>query len=127
MPADGTLTACPHARTSARPASKAVLKASRFRGREEYGSASQLGQNRQCSGRAQDFRFAPKTRHPRVNEYTAYSRPQLLANAAIAASRLANEDKCEYRYRCDQQDGEDDGPYQRRKTGRHVVMVCHGE
>src|SRR5262245_38511948 len=28
-----------------RPASKAVLKSSRFRGREEYGSASQLGQN----------------------------------------------------------------------------------
>jgi len=24
------------------------------------------GQNRQCSGRAQDFRFAPKTRHLRV-------------------------------------------------------------
>src|SRR5215510_3434297 len=45
MPADGTLAACSHARTSARPASKAVLKSSRFRGREEYGSASQLGQN----------------------------------------------------------------------------------
>src|SRR5262249_35720927 len=26
---------------------------------------SQTGQNRQCSGRAQDFRFAPKTRHQR--------------------------------------------------------------
>src|SRR5215472_19359663 len=40
-------TSCllPHAGTSARPASKAVLKSSRFRGREEYGSASQLGQN----------------------------------------------------------------------------------
>ena len=46
MPADGTLAACSHARTSARPASKAVLKSSRFRGREEYGSASQLGQQR---------------------------------------------------------------------------------
>src|SRR5262249_27145052 len=44
MPADGTLAACSHARTSARPASKAVLKPSRFRGREEYRSASQLGQ-----------------------------------------------------------------------------------
>src|SRR6516165_4216947 len=46
MPADGTLAACFHARTSARPASMAVLKSSRFRGREEYGSASQLGQQR---------------------------------------------------------------------------------
>src|SRR5215813_11747534 len=45
MPADGTLAARSDARTSARPASKAVLKSSRFRGREEYGSASQLGQN----------------------------------------------------------------------------------
>src|SRR5262249_15577344 len=37
--ADGSLAACSHGRTSARPASKAVLKSSRFRGREEYGSA----------------------------------------------------------------------------------------
>src|SRR5262249_12117685 len=42
---DGTLAAYSRARTSAGPASKAVLKSSRFRGREEYGSASQLGQN----------------------------------------------------------------------------------
>src|SRR5262249_4821320 len=37
MPADGTLAAWSQPRTSARPASKAVLKSSRFRGREEYG------------------------------------------------------------------------------------------
>jgi len=28
---------------------------------------SQMGQNRSCSGRAQDFRFVPKTRHLRVH------------------------------------------------------------
>jgi hypothetical protein len=33
-----------------------------------------MGQNRQCSGRAQDFRFVPKTRHLRVNEYAPWAR-----------------------------------------------------
>jgi len=40
---------------------------------------------------------------------------------------LANKDKCKYGHRRDQQDGEDGGPYQRRKLARHVVVVCHGD
>jgi|SRR4029453_13497559 hypothetical protein len=63
MPADGTLAACPHARTSARPASKAVLKSSRFRGREEYGSASQLGQDRLSEECPRRVRFTSTNRH----------------------------------------------------------------
>jgi hypothetical protein len=38
---------------------------------------------------------------------------------------LANKDKHEYGHRCDQQDGEHDGPNQRRKRSRLFVMVCH--
>ena len=38
---------------------------------------------------------------------------------------LANKDKREYGHRCDQQDGEHDGPDQRRKRSRLFVMVCH--
>jgi hypothetical protein len=38
---------------------------------------------------------------------------------------LANKDKREYGHRCDQQDGEHDGPNQRRKRSRLFVMVCH--
>jgi len=30
------------------------------------------GQNRQCCGRAQHFRFVPKARHLRVNEYMPF-------------------------------------------------------
>jgi hypothetical protein len=38
---------------------------------------------------------------------------------------LANKDKREYGHRCDQKDGEHDGPNQRRKRSRLFVMVCH--
>jgi hypothetical protein len=38
---------------------------------------------------------------------------------------LANKDKREYGHRCDQQDGEHDGPNQRGKRSRLFVMVCH--
>src|SRR6516225_2507390 len=38
---------------------------------------------------------------------------------------LTNKDKREYGHRCDQQDGEHDGPNQRRKRSRLFVMVCH--
>jgi hypothetical protein len=38
---------------------------------------------------------------------------------------LANKDKREYGHRCDQQDGEYDGPNQRRKRSRLFMMVCH--
>ena len=38
---------------------------------------------------------------------------------------LANKDKREYGHRCDQQDGEHDGPNPRRKRSRLFVMVCH--
>jgi hypothetical protein len=38
---------------------------------------------------------------------------------------LANKDKHEYGHRCDQQDGEHDGPNQRRMRSRLFVMVCH--
>ena len=38
---------------------------------------------------------------------------------------LANKDKREYGHGCDQEDGEHDGPNQRRKRSRLFVMVCH--
>ena len=38
---------------------------------------------------------------------------------------LTNKDKREYGHRCDQQDGEHDGPNQRRKRSRLFIMVCH--
>jgi len=38
---------------------------------------------------------------------------------------LANKDKREYGHRCDQQNGEHDGPNQRRKRSRLFMMVCH--
>src|SRR5262245_29698263 len=41
------------------PLQRQSLKSSRFRGREEYGSASQLGQNPVLLWSSQDFRFAP--------------------------------------------------------------------
>ena len=41
----------------------------------------------------------------------------------LATQKNASDDG-EYGHRCDQQNGEDDRPYQRRKM--HVVMVCHG-
>jgi hypothetical protein len=37
----------------------------------------------------------------------------------------SEKDKREYGHRCDQQDGEHDGPNQRRKRSRLFVMVCH--
>ena len=38
---------------------------------------------------------------------------------------LANKDKREYGHGCDQEDGEHDGPNQRRKRSRLFVRVCH--
>jgi hypothetical protein len=43
----------------------------------------------------------------------------------VCPRNLANKDKREYGHRCDQQDGEHDGPNQRRKRSRLFVMVCH--
>jgi hypothetical protein len=38
---------------------------------------------------------------------------------------LANKEKREYGYRCDQQNGVHDGPNQRGKRSRAFMMVCH--
>ena len=42
---------------------------------------SAAGQNRECSGRAQDFRFVPKTRHLRVTEYGAKLKLEVMRKA----------------------------------------------
>jgi|ERR1700757_835981 hypothetical protein len=56
---------------------------------------------------------------------TARHPARRLALPVVIRDALATQDKCEYRHRCDQQEREYDGPYQRRKRGRLFVMICH--
>src|SRR5262249_36160914 len=95
------------------------------------------GQNRKNSESANVFRFAPERESPicalmRYEVARPASPTQELGWRASAwrgrlwfVTPLANKDKGEYRHRCDQQDGEHDGPNQRRQRSRLFVMFCH--